>query len=153
MTAVSVWCFPFRTHTSLLTDLATGTLAVSRSLGDHAYKLHPSMQPSPAYVAALRPGTTPPSPSSTPPGTADLVSGIPHMTSFPLGSSSSAPFLVLGSDGLFGALRDEEVVDAVTRLRGARWPAKAIAQHLVEVAVTRAGNNADNVTAVVVLFG
>jgi protein phosphatase 2C family protein 2/3 len=124
-------------------DGRVGTLAVSRSLGDHSYKLHANEPPSDAYIVALRPGATP---------VGDLVSSLPHIASAPL--SEHTPFLVIGSDGLFGVLKDQEVVDSVAHLMAARWPAKVIAKHLVEAAVARWGEGAaDNVTAVVVIFG
>jgi serine/threonine protein phosphatase PrpC len=126
---------------AITTDGRVGTLAVSRSLGDHMYKLHAPQAPAPGFLAALRPGAAP---------AADLVSGHPHLASAPL--SAATPCAVLGSDGLFGVLSDGEVVGAVERMRAAGRPARDIAQSLVDTAVKRWGAHADNVTAVVILF-
>lgn len=125
-------------------DGRVGALAVSRALGDFTYKLTPANVASPPAElrAAIRPGSH---------GlNGDLVSPIPHVTACSL-HPVHTPFLVLGSDGLFGALPDQQLVDAVAHLRYRQhWKAPEIARHLSDTASRQYG--ADNVTCIVIFF-
>jgi serine/threonine protein phosphatase PrpC len=123
----------------------TGTLAVSRSLGDFTYKATAENRHSPSrdLLAATRPGAA---------VTGDLVSNKPHIATCAL-HAQHTPFLVLFSDGIFARLSDQDVVDTVSHLRYAKHlSAEAIARHLVAM-VGGGSRGADNCTCIVLFFG
>ena len=81
----------------------------------------------------------------------DFISNEPLVQSHDLTQCGDAPFLVAGSDGVFGEMSDQQVVETVARMREER---NATAQAIVDTIVRGIGGleYSDNVSCIVVFF-
>ena len=117
---------------------------MSRALGDFIYKIPQNQAENPqGYLArAVRDGAK---------VKGDFISNEPLVQRFDLLQCGEAPFLVAGSDGVFGEMTDQQVVETVARMRLER---KATAQAIVDTIVKGIGDleYSDNVSCIVAFF-
>jgi serine/threonine protein phosphatase PrpC len=145
----------------LIISRVCGELAVSRAIGDRDFKAAFNAVCEDETLSASTPWEGPnflPYPEDhNRTFVNDLISGIPEMTTFKLGTgrdrgSGSLPeFLILACDGLWDVMDIEDAIKITSGLLFDKGgDAKAAATRLVELAIQL--GSSDNVTVIIVVF-